>query len=180
MAKWIVTAIAIVLLGGLAWVVWHLDSSERGEVFDEWEKANTTFKVRIRAHKEMAAFTPGAFYVLQSSSLDSESWKEIITIRTDEAHPIPRDRIRFVSDNVGYVFLSSYYAATTDGGSTWLLWNGDKNIPNGRELNLSPAPKAVDLQPNGTGIMVLYPFVQDRKQGPDLYTTDYGRHWNIK
>ena len=69
---------------------------------------------------------------------------------------------------------------TTDAGHIWFVWDGDKNIPDGRQHNLSPAPKEVDLHPDGTGRMVLYPFFKEREKGPDLYTSDYGQHWSMR
>lgn len=137
----VTTAVVTFLVGVFVWGIWHFNASARGDVFDNWEAANSVFKIRITAYKEIAAFTPGAHYVLQSSNVGSDDWKEIITIRTDEPHPIPRKQVRFVSDRVAYIFLSTYYVATTDGGDTWFVWDGDKNIPDGRQHNLSPAPQ---------------------------------------
>lgn len=179
-AKRFVIAIITFTIGVSVWGVWFFNDSARGEVYDSWETANAVFKIRIAAYKEMAAFTPGAYYVLQSTAIGSNDWREIITIKTDEPHPIRREQLRFVSDHVAYIFMSTYYIVTTDGGHTWFVWDGNRDVPNGRQYNLSPAPKEVDIQPDGTGRMVLYPFFQEREKGPDLYTTDYGRHWDMR
>lgn len=97
--------------------------------------------------------------------------------------PIPRRQIRFVSDQIGYIFRDSYYMMTTDGGLTWLVWDANRELPVKefmQQYNLWPAIEDIELQPNGTGKMRLYQYLTAREKGPLLLTADYGRHWKIE
>jgi hypothetical protein len=141
--------------------------------------ANAEFKLSVTAYREKALFTPGAFYVFQFAPKDSDDWREVLTVQTDEPIPIPREKIRFVNDQVGYFFMSRYYAVTTDGGHTWSIWDAEKDLTY-RQHNLWPSIKDVRIETGGTGKMTLPPLVDQIGDVPVLYTNDYGRHWSVE
>lgn len=176
LARFVVAAITLGL--GLAlWGIYNF-SSERGAVIDRWEISNAEFKVSVTAYRERALFTPGAFYVFQSALKDSDAFHEVLTVRTDDPIPIPREKIRFVDNQSAYFFMSRYYAVTTDRGRTWSIWDAEKDLAY-RQHNLWPSIKEVRMEIGGAGTMTLPPLVDQAGEVPLLYTNDYGRHWSV-
>lgn len=159
-------------------------ASQRSKAFDEFEVANTDFRIRVTAYHEFFQYAlPGARYVFQSTAVGSEDWHEIMTFKADQAISIPRDQVRFVNGRVAYGFIGNYYMATSDSGRTWSVWDANKELPVKQIMeryNLWPAIKEIDMQPDGTGRMTLYQYVTKAEKGPDLHTSDYGRHWTIE
>lgn len=179
-AKGLIAAILAFTIGILIGdVVYH---PTRGKILDDWEVANAEFKIRVTTYRERTEFAPGICYVFQSSAVDSGDWREIKTIVTDQPSLGLRRQIRFVSPSTGYIFLSNYYMVTVDGGHTWSVWDAGKNLLDLEYLerhNISLSIEEVVIQPDGTGKMILYPYFKERGKGPDLYTTDFGQHWNM-
>src|ERR1051326_3412453 len=105
----------------------HKDS-----LITRWETANQTFRIRVSEYAERGPMpTPsGAYYVFESAPLHSGDWNHITTFRHDDQIGIPRDQVRFVHDNIGYVFMGWMYAVTMDGGATWHVWNAEADLPN--------------------------------------------------
>lgn len=174
----LVVAATTLALGLVLWGIYNF-SFERGAVIDRWEVSNHEFKLCVTAYRERAIFTPGAFYVFQWAERDSDNWHEILTVQTDEPIPIPREKVRFVNDRIAYLFMSRYYAVTTDSGRTWNIWDAEQQLPY-RQHNLWPSVKEVHLQTDGVGKMSLPPLVDQGEEVPLLHTTDYGRHWNVQ
>jgi hypothetical protein len=141
--------------------------------------ANAEFRIRVTAYRERAIFTPGAFYVFESALAGTDDWHEIFTLRTDEAVPIPRDRVRFLNDQIAYFFMSKSYAVTTDSGRSWSVWDAERDLAY-RQHNLWPSIKEVHLDAGGSGKMTLPPLVDQTGTIPLLRTNDYGRHWQIE
>jgi hypothetical protein len=149
-----------------------------GRVIESWEKSNQTFTVRVESHTEENAFLPGAYYVFHSAPSGSDTWREIMTFRHDDPHLIPRDQVRFVNDRVGYVFMGWMYAVTADGGASWSIWNAEKDLPKWVCCNYGLIA-SINLQPDGTGTMILNPIPNRQGEVPQLYTKDFGQHWNL-
>jgi len=99
-------------------------------------------------------------------------------VLTDEAVPIPRERIRFLNDQVAYFFMSNYYAVTTDSGRTWSIWDAEKDLAY-REHKLWLSIKEVHIETDWTGKMILAPLPDQAGRVPLLHTNDYGRHWLV-
>jgi hypothetical protein len=154
----------------------------RGDVIESWQTGNSVFNVRVTAYNETNIFPApsGAYYVFQSARLNSDIWRDIMTFRHDDPVKIARDHIRFVNDQVGYLFMGWLYAVTKDGGETWIIWDGNKDL----RLTLKDWRcsynfiKDVKLESNGSGKMVVKPLT-DYADIEDLYlhTDDYGAHW---
>lgn len=166
-------------LGVSIWVASHLNEGSRGKLIEEWETANTTFRVRVTTYEEKALIHPGAYYVFQSAPIGSENWQEIMTLKFDDPVPIPRDQVRFVDDRIGYIFMGEAYAVTTDSGRVWALWNSDIEL-RGRTDVLPRSIERVQVAADGTGTMHLYVHPYQQGRVPTLRTQDYGRHWSVE
>ena len=90
--------------------------------------------------------------------------------------PLPRDRVRFVTDACGYVFLQWWIAVTTDAGSRWTVWNAPAHLPGKVHYHLNLI-RSVDIAPDGTGAMVLGPEGVVDGRTLRLRTQSFGRDW---
>lgn len=174
----LIVAATTLCLGFVIWGLYNF-SSDRGKVMDRCEMSSAEFRVSVTAYREKALFTPGAFYVFQSAPKDSNDLREILTVRTDEPIPIPREKIRFINAQIAYFFMSRYYAVTTDGDRTWSIWDAEKDLAY-RRHNLWPSVKEVHIETGGAGTMTLPPLVDQGGHVPLLHTEDYGRHWSVE
>jgi hypothetical protein len=173
----IIIALAVVILA--AGFLLHSFRPSIGEIAESWETTNQTFKVRVDRHAEKnGGFVPGAYYVFRSAPSASNDWREIMTFRHDDPNPIPRDQVRFVNDRVGYVFMGWMYAVTLDGGGTWSVWNADTELP---KWECCPYGLIgdVNIEPDGTGTMILHPIPKRQGEVPRLHTKDFGQHWDL-
>ena len=149
-----------------------------GKVIESWETSNQAFRVRVDQHSEEHAFVTGAYYVFRSAPSGTEDWRDIMTFRHDDLIPIPRDQIRFVNDRVGFVFMGWKFAATTDGGGSWSVWDAETDLPKWRCCNYELI-QDVHLEVTGKGTMTLKAIPDRSGEVPELHTNDYGRHWSL-
>ena len=127
--------------------------------------------------------SPGSVLRIQSASSESDKWQEVMRVKGDEPIPIRHEQLGFVAPRIGYGFIGSYYMVTANAGHNWSIWDAQKKLPGDeyqKRLNLSPYIEEIQLQPDGTGRMRLHKYFNDRAQGPDLFTSDYGLHWFVK
>lgn len=181
MLTYFATGIAALTIGLLVWAAYPF-GSQGLRALDRWEAANATFKVRVTVYAGKEFPAPGVSYVFQSAPADSDDWQAIVAIPADQPISKRNDWFRFVSEGVGYTFLGSHYMVTTDGARTWFVWDANKEVPVEEFMqrhNLWPAVEEVEVRPDGGGRMTLYRYLSGRERGPDLRTTDYGRHWTI-
>lgn len=152
---------------------------QRGKkVIEAWETTNNSFKVSVTAYaEEHGGFVPGAYYVFRSARIGSENWQEIMTFRHDDPVPIPRDQVRFVNEQIGYVFMVYNYGVTTDAGATWFVWDITSGLPDWQHNRAYI--KDVRIASDGTGTMKLNHILQ-RPEVLELHTKDYGRHWSVE
>jgi hypothetical protein len=159
--------------------IWlFLSGPYMGNVTESWQTSNHTFKLRVDRHSEENAFLAGAYYVFQSAPAGSDSWQKVMIFRHDDPNPIARDQVRFVNDQVAFVFMGWMYAVTTDAGNSWSVWNGEKELPKGYGCNYRLI-RSVNIDMDGAGTMILNPIPQRQGELPELHTTDFGRHWNL-
>lgn len=152
----------------------HSQGSRMGQrEIERWETTNNRFKIRVIAHPEEGGFVGGAYYVFQSTGTDNDNWHEIMIVHHDDPVKIPREQIRFVSDRVGYVFMLYNYAVTLDDGITWSVWYAPSDLPQWRDTRANI--ENVQILPDGTGTMSLRTSTDEK--APELYTSDYGKHW---
>ncbi len=152
-----------------------------GGVTESWETSNQTFKLRINRHSEENAFLGGAYYVFQSASIGSDNWREIFTARHDDPNPIPRENLQFVNPQIAFVFFGPKYAATTDGGRSWMVWNAweANESMQFEKYRLYPSIEAVSVESDGRGKMRLFSTTDKPVNQPELRTIDYGRSWGL-
>lgn len=181
MRKVILAVGGLFLLLGLSAAVFFI-AILRDRLYDQKEIANETFKMRISAYREALAIPPGVYFVFQSAPIKTEEWRKIMTVTGDEGIPVDPTHLRFVGPEIGYGFMSNFYAVTTDAGMNWTIWDGVKHIPVEyyEQHNLSPYIEDIELHPDGTGKMRMHKSFSKRDRGPDLVTKDYGVNWYIE
>jgi hypothetical protein len=154
--------------------------SSKGNVAEIWQIGNKAFDVRVDAYSEKGVgFVRGAYYVFTAKPHDTSKWSEVMTFRHDDPVPIPREQIRFVTDKIGFIFMGWMYAVTTDAGHDWSVWDARSDLANWQCCNYGLI-NDVNLQPDGTGKMILNPIEGRRGEVPKLCTRDFGRHWTNK
>ena len=181
--KYIAVGIITFVLGTSALGFVYYKRLGQDEIYDRKEVANESFKMLITAHKEKGVFLPGVFFKFQSAPNGSDKWQDVLTKKGDEPIPIRPQQLAFVDSRIGYAYIGSYYAVTTDAANNWLIWNGEKELVGDeyqKRYNLSPYIEEVTLQADGVGRMRLYKYFEDKERGPDLVTLDYGAHWRLK
>lgn len=148
-------------------------TSKPGAVIEQWEIKGPKFRIRVIARKEKYSAIPGAYYAFQSGTMNSEVWSDIFVFLHDDAVPIPRDQIRLLTDDIGYVFMGWEYAVTTDAGTHWTIWDGDVQIPQISYHNYQLI-RDVRMTSDGRGEMSILPA---NNKAVRLTTADFGRHW---
>ena len=155
---------------------------DRGAVYDTWETANETFKVRMRAYYEVGIYMPGAFYTCESAPVGSNEWREFKDFRGDDAVPLSRlnQRFRFVNDQTAYFYTADDFLVTLDGGRNWSAWRPPTLAqPNGDRVYW--AIKEAYVEADGTGKAKLWNYdenINDRVW-LDVLTKDYGQSWDV-
>lgn len=170
----IIIFIAILVILGIAYSLSQRHPRIGQREIERWETANDTFRIRVTAHpEENGGVVGGAYYVFWCVREGEANWREIMTVRHDDPVKIPREQVRFISDQVGYVFMLYNYAVTVDGGITWFVWYGPEDLPHWRQTRANI--DNVRILPDGTGTMALKSSTD--LAAPELHTKDYGKHW---
>jgi hypothetical protein len=151
----------------------------RGAVLEKWQTENKAFQIRVTSYEETGANVNGAYYVFESAAVGSNDWREIVTFRHDDQPKIPADQVRFVNDQIGYLFMGWIFAVSTDGGVTWSVWDANKDLPHWQCCNYKLI-RDVTIANNGTGVLKLNPIQDRRGEVPELRTNDYGQHWRAE
>jgi hypothetical protein len=169
---------SLILFGLIAVVVIMCARSQGSRMshreIERWETTNNTFKIRVTAHPEEGGFVGGAYYVFQSAGGGGDEWREIMVVHHDDPVKIPRKQVRFVGDQIGYVFMLYNYGVTLDGGVTWSVWYAPTDMAQWRYTRANI--QDVEILPDGTGTMRLR--TSTDSAAPELHTTDYGKHWS--
>jgi hypothetical protein len=162
----------------LAWVSYYFVLNGKGVVLEQWETSNGTFRIRVQRRPELFDFLPRYNYIFQSQSRGSTRWSNITTLRFDDPLAIPRDQVRFLNSDIGYLFMISTYAVTTDAGEHWFVFNVRTDPPLGKKDSYLTI-RDLRVEVDGTGTMALYSKVSAEGEF-ELRTKDYGRHWAPK
>ncbi len=175
--------IAAALVGAAAYARYRWNQmwrpyGDRGPVYDTKEISNGTFNVRITARHETGVYLGGAYYIFETAPPNSNAWREFVWLRMDDPHPIPDGLFQFVSNSIGYTHTGYKYVVTLDAGGTWNYWEPDKSLPPDWQYSFRYI-KDVRIEPNGTGVLHLYPFPDKNTKVPNLKTKDYGQHWTV-
>jgi hypothetical protein len=155
-----------------------LPSKRSERILEKWEVKTKTSRIQVTAYGEDNNVVPGAYYVFEAVNSSNNSIK-IMTFRHDDPISIPRENIRLVSENTVYIFMGWKYAVSTDGGVTWSVWDGEKNLRGWRCCNYSLIEN-VEITPDGKGKMYIDVTSPTRSEIPVLYTKDYGKTWCLE
>ncbi|HXM51493.1 MAG TPA: hypothetical protein VN956_26865 [Pyrinomonadaceae bacterium] len=172
-----ITLLVLAFAGGCSLFVGCTQT--RGAVLEKWQTENKTFQVRVTSYEEKDANVNGAAYRFESSLSGSNDWHEIVTFRHDDQPKIPTDQVRFVNDQIGYLFMGWIYAVTIDGGASWSVWDANHDLPNWRCCNYKLIAD-VTVGKDGSGVMRLNPIQNRYGEVQELHTNDYGRHWQAE
>lgn len=182
-AKHIVLMVVISIPCVLAYSCYRLVRfpGDRGEVYDSWETANETFKVRMTAYYEEGIFMPGAFYTCESAPVGSDDWQEFKAFRGDDAVPLSRlnDRFRFVNDRTAYFYTANDFLVTLDAGYKWSVWKPVLPQSNGERVYW--AITEAHVESDGTGRAKLWNYDEQIKDAVtlEISTKDYGQNWSV-
>jgi photosystem II stability/assembly factor-like uncharacterized protein len=97
-------------------------------------------------------------------------------VELNDDRPIPKDQVQFINNQIGYVYMNSFYAVTTNGGQTWSVWNAVEALPGWNKSYLYI--QDVDISPSGKGTLKLLPFTSGQA-GPTLHTDNHGQQWSL-
>lgn len=152
-----------------------------GKVVETWQVANQNFSLRVEMRQENCFAVCGAYYLFQSASVGSDNWQEIFIAHHDDPNPIPHENLQFVNPQIAYVFFGPKYAATTNAGKSWMVWDAweaNKSIQF-EKYKLYPSIVEVSVDADGRGKMRLYSLTDKPVNQPQLLTADYGRTWSL-
>jgi hypothetical protein len=140
--------------------------------------AGPAFTVRISAYPEKnSGFVAGAYYRFESRSNDRKDWVTVMQFRHDDPVPIPKENAKFLNSDAAFLFMGWKYAVTTDAGKHWQVWNAEKDLAGWQCCNYGLI-KQVELSQNGSGKMILNTIPGRRGEVAELFTSDFGDHWN--
>lgn len=153
--------------------------SQRRNLVDTLETSNEAFRIRVNVYDEKnPIWLTKYYYVFESAAIKSSEWREIMTVNHDDNIPIPRDNIKFLTEQIGYVSMANKFAVTITGGNYWSVWDTEENLPDCERCNRASINE-VQITPDGSGIMKLAPR-SNKVDMIELYTKDFGQHWNTR
>jgi hypothetical protein len=135
-----------------------------------WVSPGDVFSVRLLANTRCGE------YVFQSDPTGSGRWNEVFRFQHEARPQIPQEEVRFLSENMGYIFIGRMYAVTTDGGRGWSVWDPKAEMTEG-SINIDRAIQEVRLGLDGRGWMRIGP--QSESEQQQLVTRDYGKSWAV-
>jgi hypothetical protein len=151
-------------------------AKELGPVIEEYETSNSSFKIRAQLRQELK-FLPGSYIKFQSAVINENSWQDILTVYDEDSNPIPREQMRFINENVGYFFIRSFHAVTTNKGQTWTIYDLSKEASYKCSFMLIDEVK---MNADGTGEMIVYAHDDEKKNIPKIHTSDFGQRWTVE
>ncbi len=155
------------------------DYASARKITETWEAKNNAFKIHVDAYDLLMDTEPTSkYYTFSAVRSGSDELKAILTIRQDQATPIPRNQVVLLNDQIGYVFMGWLYAVTTDGAKTWRKWDAEMELPNWQCCD-SGLIQNVQIRLDGFGVMTLKLPPQRSEGILTLRTNDYGQHWII-
>lgn len=169
---------AVTFVAGISlWLFFSFILPGQGPVVEEWQTQNSKFQVRVQRRPDLYGFGT-YYYIFDSAPSGSNSWREVVRLLHDEPIPLPKNQIRFVNDEVGFLFMELKYAVTTDGGKTWSVFDFVKQYDPQRH-DFSRIAN-VEVLRDGSGTVRMYGFEGTLKESPSFYTEDFGKRWSPK
>lgn len=147
------------------------------KIIESWETGNQRLKVRVTSHLQKGIFPiMGSTYHVFESSNNGE-WMEIITVRHDDPRiPIDKNSVKFVNEDICFIYSGSGFAVTTDVGNTWTLWDGRKHNYLDKQIHYGVIKQA-EIRNDGNGEMMIWVYPPSKDNCQTLLTKDYGRSW---
>lgn len=176
----ILTPVVVLACAGFKIAMMFRPLGDRGAVYETIETANNTFKVRMSARYEENVYMPGAYLIYESAPINSDSWREFLSYRTDDAVSIQRERFRFLNEKTAYVFLSYDFAITLDGGRTWKIWKPLFPQSNGEPLYWTITELRIEDDGTGQGTVESYDREKKARVELEIVTEDFGQSWCVK
>jgi len=173
------TLVLIICLVSVAWLSNEYLVSGQGPVIEKWETHNSTFNIRVERRADLHGIMD-YWYVFKSAPKGAIRWQEITRQLHGEPIPLPNNQIRFVSDDVGYLFFQLKYAVTVDAGRTWSVFDfGNNPSYSPKKLDYSRIAN-VEVLADGTGKLTMFRYDITQGQSTLFFTNDYGRHWELR
>jgi hypothetical protein len=139
-----------------------------------WEKFSLgTFDINVTLY-DLKNVEPSGTYYTFSVSQSPGNEHEIMTVQQKNLELPLKNYVQFINEGIGYIFMGSRYAVTTDNGKTWTNWDAEKDLLDWQCCDRWPIQK-VDMASDGVGTMTLSASPQSQLI---LHTKDYGRNWN--
>ena len=165
---------------------WAYHQWEVGEQFDQCTFEGSVFDVRITAFDASGGFLadPGAFYRYEVKRPSDWWWRKIVMIQFI-SEPIPRDRLRRLSDSCAYFFHYDLFGITRDGGATWTFRGGASQgftYPpfSAQQVDTKAFIDSLAIDPDGTGVLKLrnYDYTKMTPLPDQVFKTlDFGMTW---
>jgi hypothetical protein len=169
------------LLTAVAGLKWISQAHRSRTASDAWETHDGSMRLRIARYDEINPISgPGFYYVLESMPQGSHAWKEAMVERMIHDIPIPRDQLQFLGEGKACFYVHHVFAATTDGGATWAVWDALAEAKRAGFFTGGVFIKEVKVGPDGKGVIALVPRSVLAPPIPDALTTDYGMHWEFR
>jgi hypothetical protein len=145
------------------------------------EVIGPTGKITVTAYNIYNVDPPGRYYTFSyhTGKDNYQDERVIFNFRQDEDLPPPVNQVRFISDEVAYVYMGWMYSVTTDAGKTWRLWDAEKDLPEWKCCD-HRLIRDVAISTEGTGTMILRPGSGQPKRLVFLRTNDFGRNWAVQ
>ena len=135
-----------------------------------------TCKVRITSYSRVFLMSSGPVYKFESRPVGSSQWREFLSFEQDDLIDIGPEWVKFVDNNVAFVYIGWMFAVSTDGGHQWSVWNGSRDEHLRDELNYKLIESvAINLDGSGEMLLKLSSMPSDRYR---LTTVDYGKNWS--
>lgn len=124
-------------------------------------------------------FDPRCHLWLYSSPVESDQWQQINSAYFSPCDADLKSRVRFVTEQVAYVFMQWGYTVTVNGGQRWTFWDVVEHLP--EKAYRSPTLiEDVSIKPDGTGTMTLNPADTVQHVLLTLHTKDFGQQWTTQ
>jgi hypothetical protein len=137
---------------------------------ETWESPGP---IRVRIERKYSLGND--YYFFNALDAPTGRWKPVMSVWRDASATMPVESVRSVDSRTGYLFLLDQIAATTDGGSTWSVFNTTKYFNCGWDGCASI--KDVSLSTGGVGVLVGSKRVDTQWVEFKLETKDFGRTW---
>lgn len=146
-------------------------------VIDKQQVSNSKFGLSVTVRgEENGGYVPGAYYTFEVFSPKSSDCREIFTFRHDDPIPIDKNSLKFVNEDIGFVYMGYMFAVTANAGDSWAVWDSRNHKYLKDEINYGLI-KSVNIQEDGNGEMTLSVF-PSKNACQILFTRDYGHSWD--